>query len=165
MANTNANAATGGAALSSDEVRRAMGDLQKAIMSNDPAQLDRMWSDDYTFIAPDGTLYTKAQRLDSIRSGQTRTDTITFDDVKVNVYGDAAVVTSRATVKGTLMGRPQDGTSVTTIVFVKTKDGLKVVHGHASLPGTAQPGGANTNSNSTSIITTNTATNANTANR
>jgi glyoxylase-like metal-dependent hydrolase (beta-lactamase superfamily II) len=84
-----------------------------------------------------------------------------FDDPKIIVHGDTAVVTTGATVKGTLNGVPQNGTSVVTIVFAQTQDGLKVIHGHPSAPATSAPAGANANAARSS----NAVANANAANR
>jgi len=161
-ANTTApNSNTAGPVLNSGDVKKMLDQLRTAIASNDVNALNRIYSDDYTFIGPDGQMYTKAQRLDAIRSGQTKTDSISFDDPKIIVHGDTAVVTTGATVKGTLNGVPQSGTSVVTIVFAQTKDGLKVIHGHPSAPATSSPAGANTNA----ARGTNPTTNANVANR
>jgi ketosteroid isomerase-like protein len=108
-------------------------------------------------------MYTKAQRIDAMRSGATLTESISFDDVKINLYGDAAVVTSRVTIKGKMQGMPQTGTSMSTIVFARTKDGLRIVHGHPSPPGGPTPAEANTNTNSVAPANTRPAANTNTA--
>ena len=130
--NTNANSNTTSSANTESDVRKLLGELEAALSKNDAAALDKIYSDDYTIITTAGEVQTKAQRLDSIKSGDLKFETIKFEDVKIQSYGDAAVVTARSIAKSTYKGKEQPGDSMTTIVFAKTKDGWRVVHGHPS---------------------------------
>ena len=82
-----------------------------ALSANDTAALDKIWADDYEFVTPDGQIQTKSERLESIRSGELKMESITFDEVHVRSYGDAAVVTAKATQKSTNKGKDNSGTS------------------------------------------------------
>lgn len=127
------------------DVRKLLSDLEAAVSKNDAAALDKIYSDDYTFIGPDGKFYTKAQRLDSIRSGDTKAESIKFDDVKVQSYGDTAVVTTNVALKGKMQGKDVNGTGESTIVFSKVSGNWRVVHGHASVSGPTTKTAANSN--------------------
>jgi len=129
-ANTNTAAST---ASSEADVKKVLTDLQTALGKNDTAALDKIYVDDYTFVSPEGEIQTKAQRMESMKSGELKMESITFADPKVRVYGDTAVVTAKTTVKSTLKGKDTSGTSTATIVLTKTKDGWRVVHGHPSV--------------------------------
>ncbi len=132
--NTNVNAATPSAAATEADIKRMITDLAAALSANDTAALDKMWADNYEFVSADGQIMTKAERIEAISSGDMKLESITFDDVNVRSYGDAAVATARVTQKGTLKGKDTSGTSMATIVFVKMKDGWKIVHGAPSGP-------------------------------
>lgn len=73
---------------------------EQALLRKDTATLERIWADDLTFINPGGEMLTKAQRLENVRSGATKFDSIESTDQKVRVYGDTAVVTGHYTIKG-----------------------------------------------------------------
>ena len=134
--NTNVNAAPS-AAVTEADIKKMIADLSMALSANDTAALDKIWADDYEFVTPDGQIQTKSERLESIRSGELKMESITFDEVHVRSYGDAAVVTAKATQKSTNKGKDNSGTSTATIVFVKMKDGWRIVHGAPSGPLTA----------------------------
>lgn len=131
--NTNVNTAPSAAASEAD-IKRILGDLSAALSKNDTAALDKIYADDYEFVAPDGQIQTKAQRLDSMRSGELKMESITFDDPHIRLYGDAAVVTAKTTQKSTNKGKDVSGSAVASIVFVRTKDGWRVVHGAPTTP-------------------------------
>lgn len=131
------NAATNTAtstASSEADVKKTLADLQAALGKNDVAALEKIYSDDYTFVSAEGEVQTKAERLAGMKSGDLKIESISFDDTKIRMYGDSAVVTAKTTVKSTTKGKDTSGTSTASIVFAKTKDGWRVVHGHPSSP-------------------------------
>jgi ketosteroid isomerase-like protein len=130
--NANSNSSTTTGANTESDVRKLLGELEAAISKNDVAALDKIYSDDYSFISTTGEMQTKAQRLDSMKSGDLKYESIKFEDAKIHTYGDAAVVTTRSVGKSTYKGKEQPAESMSTIVFAKTKDGWRVVHGHPS---------------------------------
>jgi ketosteroid isomerase-like protein len=70
--------------------------LSAALVREDAAVLDRLWSNDLVFTFPNGKVSNKAQRLAGQKpaapSAQSESDT-TNDEVKVYLYGNTAVVT------------------------------------------------------------------------
>ena len=95
---------------------------REAIAKRDLTTLDDIWADDYTFINGTGEILTKAQRLANLDSRATSFDTITLSgDIKVRVYGnDAAISTSRVTIKGKYSGKSVNGDFQSMTVWVKT---------------------------------------------
>ena len=81
------------------EVRQVDNDRVKAMLHGDTAALDRICADDLIYTHSDGTVETKAQWIESIKSGNQRYETFNRDNVQVRVYGSAAVVTGRSQVK------------------------------------------------------------------
>jgi len=60
----------------------------------------RTLAEDYVAITPLGQVTTKQETISARRSGQLRYEAMNITDMVVRVYGDTAVVTARADVKG-----------------------------------------------------------------
>jgi hypothetical protein len=71
----------------------------QAILRADTAVLERAWADDYSLTNPGGNVMEKAGFIGALKSGGLKFETLDLSDTKVRIYGDAAVVTGRATVK------------------------------------------------------------------
>ena len=79
----------------------------EATLKGDTKTLDAIMADDFVVINPVGELVTKAEHLKAMKDGTLRFDSIEHSEVKVRVYGDAAVLTSRGRVKVTIKGRSE----------------------------------------------------------
>jgi ketosteroid isomerase-like protein len=82
------------------EINRLEKGMQDGMLKDDMALFEKVATDDYLVINPLGVVGTKADALAG--SKYVKMESFSADDVKVRVYGDAAVVTGRATVKGQL---------------------------------------------------------------
>ena len=71
----------------------------KSVVKLDLAFMDRILADDYTWTDPAGNVHTKTEEIASIKSGEGVVTSSVNDEMKVRVYGDAAVVTGRWTGK------------------------------------------------------------------
>jgi len=92
-----------------------------AVLHGDVAALDRMTSDDYTFITLRGELRTKSDILKGFASGSFHYESRQISDLKVRVYGDTAIVTGRSMQKGMENGKDYSGDYRFTRVYVKEK--------------------------------------------
>ena len=92
----------------------------EAVTKADTTTLDKMTSDDYTMIDTRGTLRGKKEALGSLQSGQTKISSFTLSDLKVRMYGNTAILTGRADIKGTQGGADISGPILFTRVYVKT---------------------------------------------
>jgi ketosteroid isomerase-like protein len=79
----------------------------------------RTLAEDYVAITPLGQVTTKQDTLAARKSGQLRYDTINVSDMVVRVYGDTAVVTARADVKGHQLGEDFSGPYRYTRIWVR----------------------------------------------
>ena len=93
----------------------------QAVLHGDATALDRMTSDDYTFITLRGELRTKSDILKGFASGSFHYDSRQISDLKVRVYGDTAVVTGQSVQKGMENGKDYSGDYRFTRVYVKEK--------------------------------------------
>jgi ketosteroid isomerase-like protein len=92
---------------------------REASLRRDADFSQRTLAEDYVAITPRGQVTTKRDTLSARRSGQLRYDTIDVSDMVVRVYGDMAVVTARADVKGHQLGEDFSGPYRYTRVWVR----------------------------------------------
>jgi ketosteroid isomerase-like protein len=84
-------------------------DFNNALVKSDLATLDRLMADDYIVLDPNGWLIAKAQFLANIKSGDDAYTSAVGDEWNVRVYGEAAVVIGRNTVKEQYKGQDVSG--------------------------------------------------------
>ena len=101
-------------------VRAAMDAYKQLIIDSNVGKLDRLWTDDYTFINPQGAIVTKAQRLANFSSGNTDVAIIDSErEITTRVYGDMAVVQNLSTLRGQFNGVPTATDLRGTFVWVR----------------------------------------------
>jgi ketosteroid isomerase-like protein len=84
-------------------------DWRQAQLTNNVSEVDRLLADDYLGISSNGTLETKADELARRRDGSLHVTHLELSDIKVRIYGDTAVVTSKADLVGTIGDRDISG--------------------------------------------------------
>ena len=104
----------------------------RAQIHADAAALKRIYSDDFIGVGPSGTVRTKSQVISDFTSGDLRFQSITTDDVRVRVYGNAAVETGRSTMDGQDKGKAVPHDTRFTRVWVKDHGSWRLVANHYS---------------------------------
>lgn len=99
----------------------------KAVVNADLAMLDRLVSDDWVIIGPEGRVIPKAAFLAALNSGALTHSAMELDETRVRVYGDAAVVSGRAIATGTFQGQAFTTRERSTDVFVRQRDQWRCV--------------------------------------
>ena len=79
----------------------------------------RTLAEDYVAITPLGQVTTKQDAIAARRSGQLRYESMNITDMVVRLYGDTAVVTARADVKGRQLGEDFSGPYRYTRIWVR----------------------------------------------
>jgi hypothetical protein len=92
---------------------------REASIRRDAEFSQRTLAEDYVAITPLGQVTTKQDTVSARKSGQLRYDTIDVSDMVVRVYGDTAVVTARADVKGHQLGEDFSGPYRYTRIWVR----------------------------------------------
>ncbi len=110
-----------------EKIRSLEEERNKAIVDGDAAALDRMTSDDYTFITLRGELRTKAEIVRDFRSGAIKYQSRDISDLNIRVYGNSAVVTGRAIQTGMENGKDYSGDYWFTRVYVYRNDRWQTV--------------------------------------
>lgn len=105
------------------EIIREVIDMERqakeASLRRDPEFPEKALADDYVAISPLGQVTTKKEAISARKSGQLRYETIDISDMVVRLYGDTAVVTARADVKGHQLGEDFSGPYRYTRVWVR----------------------------------------------
>jgi ketosteroid isomerase-like protein len=73
---------------------------RQAQIDNDINVITNLLADDYVGITANGTVETKSQAIAQHKAGTIRITALDLDDLKVRLYGDTAVVTSKADIQG-----------------------------------------------------------------
>jgi ketosteroid isomerase-like protein len=103
-----------------------------AVVANNVNLMDHLMADDYIGISANGTVATKTQELDQRKAGTIRIQSLDLSDLKVRVYGDTAVVTSRAELTGVNGQSDISGNYRYTRVYNKRLGQWKIVSFEAS---------------------------------
>lgn len=114
------------------EIENLEAEWRTALVQNDVDTVGRLLADDYLGVNPNGTLETKADALAQQRSGTYRISSIEPENLKVRVYGDTAVVTSKVQVEGHEGDRDISGLYHYTRVYSRRDGQWKVVSFEAS---------------------------------
>ncbi len=102
-----------------EEIRKTEARRVEALLKGDIDVLDQILSEDHTYGHANGRVDTKAQYLESIRSGRTKYLAAEYHDVDIRVYDAAGVVTGRAQLKLNAQDREVDLLLRFTMVYMR----------------------------------------------
>jgi ketosteroid isomerase-like protein len=125
-----------GAAGEVDAQFRALGEAwTRAVVAHDAPALDRLLADDFTFTSSTsaGALMSKSQYVAFVLN-ILEVVSFHFDDVRVRRYGDVALMTSRYTQSGRVLGETWEAEFLLSDVWVESGGVWRAVARHASQP-------------------------------
>lgn len=102
-----------------DDVKKAEMDFGAGITKNDFALLGKVLADDLHYLHSTGLVENKAGYLESLRSGRQKYNKFQYGNIKVRVYGSAAVVNADAHVEFVTAGKPGKAHLAFTHVFAR----------------------------------------------
>lgn len=115
-----------------DDVKKAEQAWADAITKNDFAALNVVLADDLHYLHSTGLVDSKAAYIESMKSGKQKYISVKYGQMKVRVYGSAAVVNADAMVAYTTDGKAGTNHLAFTHVFAK-KGGKWQLVSHQSL--------------------------------
>lgn len=104
-----------------EEIRTLENARNVAIARGDVVALDKMTSDDYTFITTSGQLRTKADVLKEFSTHPFKYEYRQIADLRIRVYGDAGVVTGCSAQTIQQNGKDYDDVYRFTRVYIRQK--------------------------------------------
>jgi ketosteroid isomerase-like protein len=106
-------------------------DWADSYVKRDPSFVQKITTDDFMFVGPDGNIVNKADYVKGV-TGDTTFTAFKITSLKVRVYGDTAVVIGIATITAKTKGEDESGDYSFTDVFVKQKDEWKAASGQVT---------------------------------
>jgi hypothetical protein len=116
------------------ELIKLENEWMEAVIKHDTAsieKLDRMWADEL-ILTFDGSNLTKAQLIELVKSREEEILSWAIDEWKVGVYGDAAVVMARNTMKMRSAGKEATTQNRFTDTWIKRDGRWQCVAAHNS---------------------------------
>jgi len=92
---------------------------RQAALKDDASFFEKHLANQYIGIGADGQLRTKAETIENFKSGGVKYESIDERDVSVRTYGNTIIVSSTASVKATMHGKPVTGDYRAIFVYVK----------------------------------------------
>ena len=109
------------------EISTLLDQYIQALLDKNLTELDRIWSDELTFVNPQGELFSKKNRMDNVKSGATAFKSIRLSEVSVRSYSQAAVATFQVTLEAHYSGRENSGSYRVTTVWAQPKGAWQLV--------------------------------------
>lgn len=100
---------------------------EDALLKSDAAALERIYDDTLIYTHSSGSVDNKAAYVGNIKSGVAKYLSMKRDEIKVSVYDDTALVTCHWQVHVTSRGNEINTNARYLHVYVKQKDGWKMV--------------------------------------
>ena len=107
-------------------------EMADAILKGDTSVWDRYSDANSVFTDPTGMMMNKAQSMAMFKSGDLKFESIKMDNMKVQMFGNTAIVTYTSMDKGTYKGRDISGEYRWTDVFTKVGGKWKLVAGQGT---------------------------------
>src|SRR5437763_15644684 len=114
-------------------VLRIEREMLNGVLKGDASASERYLASTFVFTGPDGNVENKAQAIADLKSGDLKLQSASLDGAKVQVYGDAAVVTYSSNDKGTYKGKDISGKTRWTDVFVNLNGRWQAVASHGCM--------------------------------
>jgi ketosteroid isomerase-like protein len=105
---------------------------EDAALKGDVATLGAILADTFVSTSADGHIQSKAEMLGQIKSGEVKYESSKVDEVKVTVYGSAAILMGRWSGKVVEKGTPVESTERFTDTFIKQNGQWRCVASHSS---------------------------------
>jgi ketosteroid isomerase-like protein len=113
-------------------IRKLENERIQAQIHADATALERIYADDFIGVGPSGTERNKNEVMSDFTSGDLRFQSITINEVRVRVYGDAVVETGRSTMNGQDKGTAVPCDTRFTRVWIKQQGRWRLVANHYS---------------------------------
>jgi ketosteroid isomerase-like protein len=106
-------------------------DWADSYVKRDASYVEKMTTDDFMFVGPDGNIVNKADYVKAM-TGDTVFTAFKLNSLKVRSYGDTAVVIGLVSITAKTKGEDESGEYSFTDVFVKQKGEWKAASGQAT---------------------------------
>jgi uncharacterized protein (TIGR02246 family) len=110
-----------------EQIKALQAKTVEALLKGDTNFFEKYYADDALIIHSPGTVFTKAQEIEYLKSGALKYDSYDVRDQKARIYGNTAVVNILVSTKGVIASKPFSGDFRVTWVWVKLDGTWKFV--------------------------------------
>jgi ketosteroid isomerase-like protein len=107
-------------------------DFYGALRNNDLEKLSQIYSDDYMLVRPDGSVFTKAQILNDLKTHAMSFSSIELENEKIRIYGSVGVLTGDSKITTFRDGKESKTEFRLVAVYHKQSDRIELVHFQSS---------------------------------
>jgi len=119
--------------MTKEEVRRVHHeDFYGALRGNDLEKLSRIYSDDYILVRPDGSVFSKAQILDDLKTHSMSFKSIELTNEKIRTFGSVGILTGDSTITALRDGIASKSAFRLVAVYSEQNDRIELVHFQSS---------------------------------
>jgi hypothetical protein len=111
-----------------EQIEKLSDEGREAALKGDAAFLENNTADDYSAIGGMGNVMSKSDAIQMRKSGDVKYSSIDVSDKKVRVYGNSAVLTATADIKGSVKDKDISGKYRIGQVWVKQGGKWKIAH-------------------------------------
>ena len=104
----------------------------QAYVSRDVAFLRDHMAEGYVGTFPDGSVHSKQGEIEALVSGRIAIEEMAPEEMRVQLCGDAAVLTGRSRIRASVGGSRVEGALRFTDVWVHTANGWRAIASHAT---------------------------------
>lgn len=101
------------------ELRQLGRQWDKAIVDNDALEIGRFMAADWVIVGTEGGITPKPSFLDYVKSGDLLHNQMDFEDIRMEIYENTAIVISKGTSSGAYKGEPFSYYEWSTNVYIK----------------------------------------------
>ena len=116
------------------EIRAVEDAWNKAELNHDAAALSRLMSDDLVLTETDGSVINKKEEVAFTADPTSHFEVLESHDLKIQVHGDAAVVSGAYHEKGSYQGKPFEHRGRYTDTWIRHTGTWQCIAGHFSIP-------------------------------
>lgn len=99
----------------------------QAMVCNDAEEISKFMSDEWVLVETEGGITPKSAFLTSLKSGDLTHNIMSSGDVRVKIYGEMGLLTSRGTSSGRYKDQPFCFYEWSTSVFIRERGNWKCV--------------------------------------
>lgn len=109
-------------------LRRHSEDFNQALVRQDYGVLERVYSERYMLVRPDGSVLNKQQVLKDLREQGLRFHSIELRDAVVRIFGSAGILTAESTAVSSRNGKESRARFRFVAVYAQEDDAIRLVH-------------------------------------
>lgn len=106
--------------------------VRLAQLESDTGVFERVLSDDFKFVTPQGKIISKQEDLDQYKSEQLKLTTVDISNRQINLFGGTAISRFKVKFEGQAGKYVFSNTLLFTRVYSKIENSWKMVAGHAT---------------------------------